>query len=59
VAKQAKVRSPKKPRIRRPPAWNMEAQCERIMGGIRKAAARCPIETRRQFCRWIAERIAP
>jgi hypothetical protein len=52
AAQKARAKSPPKPR-RRPP-WNMQKQCGRVMELVRRLAAQCPADERRQFCRWIA-----
>jgi hypothetical protein len=54
AAKKAKTKSPPKPRSPHQPPWNMEKQCGRVMGLVRRVAAQCPSERRREFCCWIA-----
>jgi hypothetical protein len=54
ASKRAKVKCPPQRRSPRPPPWNTEKQCARVMGLVVRLAAQCPTAERRQFCRWIA-----
>jgi hypothetical protein len=52
AAKKAQAKSPLRTRSRRRPAWDMEKRCGRVIQLVRQLVGQCPIERRREFCRW-------